>query len=68
MVVDKKEGIRLAKCLMDLLKDDTVFGDADKKHMNLDQTIEADATPLQENKPYCPSSVITLIFSVAFRS
>ena len=61
MVVDEKEGIRLEKCLMDLLKDDTAFGDADKKHMNLDHMItwvlqlsalsfQAHITPLKPNR------------------
>jgi len=34
MVVDEKKRIQLAKCLMEFLKDETVFND--KKGMNLD--------------------------------
>ena len=47
MIVDKTGRIQLARCLVDLLKDETIFDD--KKHTNLDQTIESDAAPLQQD-------------------
>ena len=56
MLVDEKERLQLAKCLMDFLKDETSY--TDKKHVDLDQTIESDAVPLQQDKPCCPHSDI----------
>ena len=56
ILVDEKEGMQSAKCLMDFLKDETSYND--KKRMDLDETIEPDAAPLQQDKPCCPCSSI----------
>ena len=40
-----------------VLKDETFFDD--KLQTNLDQTIESDAAPLQQDKPYYPTSCVS---------
>ena len=49
---------------MDFLKDETGYND--KKRMDLDETIESDAAPLQQDKPCCPCSSINSFILSSF--